>query len=185
MAWVAQGRICPAHMTVYIIKMPYEWSPHKQDAPTWELSLWPYRSLLKRDFVLFFGATALVVSLPMIVLVGSFVIWGILPFFLIMLWALWAALQHSYKSGTVLETFTATNETVTLVRRNHKGPDQTWQANRYWAQVHLHPKGGPVENYLTLRGGDREVEIGAFLDVSERLKLYGELRQALRSDHTE
>ena len=48
--------------------------------------------------------------------------------------------------------------------------------------VHLHPKGGPVENYITLRGGDREVEIGAFLDVSERLALYGDLKRALRGD---
>jgi uncharacterized membrane protein len=47
--------------------------------------------------------------------------------------------------------------------------------------VHLHQTGGPVENYLTLRGGDREVEIGAFLDAKERLALYGEIKAAFVS----
>jgi uncharacterized membrane protein len=31
-----------------------------------------------------------------------------------------------------------------------------------------------------LRGGDREVEIGAFLDTKERLALYDDLKRALR-----
>jgi len=57
---------------------------------------------------------------------------------------------------------------------------QEWQANRYWVTVHLHPKGGPVENYITLRGGDREVELGAFLDAEERANLYNELKGAFR-----
>lgn len=161
--------------------MPYEWTPElPQNAPDWKLSLWPYRSLLRRDFVLFIGATAAIVALPLITVLGTSILWGLLPFFLAMLWGLWTALNVSYKRGEVLEELTVDDTTAHLIRHNPKGPPQEWEANRYWVSVQLHPKGGPVENYITLRGGDREVEIGAFLDAAERLALYDELRRALR-----
>jgi len=165
--------------TGYVCVMPYEWKKSETCADGWELSLWPYRSLLKKDFVLFFGATAVVIALPLMALLGQSVLWGILPFFAVTAWGLWFAITKSYRSGETLEVFTATRDTVRLVRHTPKRPAQIWETNRYWAQVHLHPSDGPVENYLTLRGGDREVEIGAFLDVSERLALYDELKRAL------
>jgi uncharacterized membrane protein len=40
-------------------------------------------------------------------------------------------------------------------------------------------EGGPVENYVTMRGNGRTVEIGAFLSPDERLDLYRELMQLL------
>ncbi len=161
--------------------MPYEWSSEPpQQSPNWELSLWPYRSLLRKDFVLFIGATAALIALPLITVVGTMILWGLLPFFLIALGGIWYALHVSYRRGEVLEELTVTAETAHLVRHNPKGPAQEWEANRYWVSVHLHPKGGPVENYITLRGGDREVEIGAFLDASERLALYDDLKRAMK-----
>jgi uncharacterized membrane protein len=45
----------------------------------------------------------------------------------------------------------------------------------------MHPKGGPVEHYVTLKGAGREVEIGAFLSVDERKALFGELADCLRA----
>jgi uncharacterized membrane protein len=42
----------------------------------------------------------------------------------------------------------------------------------------MHGKRGPVENYLTLSGSDRTVEIGAFLSPEERVALHGELQSA-------
>lgn len=164
--------------------MPYEWSPPRptpEPAPDWTLSLWPYRSLLRRDFVLFMGATCLIVALPLITVLGSAILWGLLPFFAAAIAGLWLALNHSYRSGEVLEELCVTGETAQLTRHNPKGPSQDWCANRYWVTVHLHPSGGPVPNYITLRGGDREVELGAFLDPSERLALYDELRRALKA----
>ncbi|MEY1554920.1 DUF2244 domain-containing protein [Yoonia sp. R2331] len=161
--------------------MPYEWTPEPpQASANWRLSLWPYRSLLRRDFVLFMGATCLLVTLPLIVVLGSTILWGLLPFFALMVAGLWTALNISYRRGEVLEELTVTDDVAYLTRHNPKAPAQEWQANRYWVSVHLHPKGGPVDNYITLRGGDREVEIGSFLDASERLALYDDLKRALR-----
>lgn len=161
--------------------MPYEWTPPRpHQAPQWQLSLWPYRSLLRKDFVLFIGATALLVSLPLITLLGQAVLWGLLPFFALMIAGIWFALHVSYRRGEVLEELIVNDTTAHLTRHNPKGDTQEWQANRYWVTVHLHPKGGPVENYITLRGGDREVEIGAFLDATERLALYDELKSAFK-----
>jgi uncharacterized membrane protein len=162
--------------------MPYEWTPEPPDAQTnWQLSLWPYRSLLRKDFVLFIGATAALVSLPLLTLIGKAVMWGLLPFFGLMIAGVWYALHVSYRRGEVLEELTVDESHAQLIRHNPKGDTQEWKANRYWVTVHLHPKGGPVENYITLRGGDREVEIGAFLDAEERLALHDELQIALRS----
>ena len=132
--------------------------------------------------MLFIGATATLVTLPLISVLGTSILWGLLPFFALMLGGLWFALHVSYRRGEVLEELSVTETTAHLIRHNPTGAPQEWEANRYWVSVHLHPKGGPVENYITLRGGDREVEIGAFLDVAERLALYDELRRALRSD---
>lgn len=162
--------------------MPYEWTPERpQDAARWRLSLWPYRSLLRKDFVLFIGGTAALVSLPLLTLLGQAVLWGLLPFFGLMLAGIWYALHVSYRRGEILEELTVDEAHAHLTRHNPKGDVQEWEANRYWVTVHLHPKGGPVENYLTLRGGDREVEIGAFLDAEERLALYDDLKRALRA----
>ena len=162
--------------------MPYEWTPQPPyNDPQWQLSLWPYRSLLRKDFVIFIGATAALVALPLLTLLGKPVLWGLLPFFLLMISGVWYALHVSYRRGEVLEELTVDEACAHLTRHNPKGDVQQWEANRYWVTVHLHPKGGPVDNYITLRGGDREVEIGAFLDAEERLALYDELQRALRS----
>ncbi|MEM8539210.1 MAG: DUF2244 domain-containing protein [Pseudomonadota bacterium] len=161
--------------------MPYEWSVETPDQqPKWQLSLWPYRSLLRKDFVVFMGATVALVSLPLLSVLGEPVMWGLLPFFALMVAGVWFALHVSYRRGEVLEELQVDETTAYLTRHNPKGDTQEWQANRYWVTVHLHPQGGPVENYITLRGGDREVEVGAFLDAKERLALYDDLRRAIK-----
>ena len=161
--------------------MPYQWSHEPpRTPPDWQLSLWPYRSLLRKDFVLFMGATCALVALPLVTVVGTAILWGLLPFFAIAVAGMWYALHVSYRRGEVLEELTVTPDLARLTRHNPRGPRQEWEANRHWVSVHLHPTGGPVPNYITLRGGTREVELGAFLDEKERLALYDDLRRALR-----
>lgn len=161
--------------------MPYEWSDDPNTARNnISLSLWPYRSLLRKDFVLFMGATAAIIALPLITLLGTVILWVLLPFFAVMIWGLWTALNVSYKRGETLEHLVMTADKVRLTHTTPKGKVLTWEANRYWTTAHLHPTSGPVENYITLRGGGRDVEIGAFLDADERLVLFDELEIALR-----
>ena len=160
--------------------MPYEWSPDPgADRRRWRLTLWPYRSLLRRHFVIFVGATALLAALPLVVLLGQAVLWGLLPFMALTIWGIWYALEVSYRRGEILEVLTVDEQTAHLIRRGRGELPRDWEANRYWVSVHKHHDGGPVEDYLTLRGGPREVEIGAFLDVEERRRLYHELKAAL------
>ena len=161
--------------------MPYEWTPEPpHETPDWSLSLWPYRSLLRKDFALFVGATCLLFLLPLLTVLGSPILWGLLPFFLAAIGGLWYALNVSYRRGEVLEELKVTESRAHLTRHDPKRPRRDWEANRHWVSVHLHPTGGPVKNYITLRGGDREVEIGSFLDEAERLALYDDLKRALR-----
>ncbi|HKL64891.1 MAG TPA: DUF2244 domain-containing protein, partial [Roseovarius sp.] len=78
------------------------------------------------------------------------------------------------------EVLTIAPDELRLVRTNPRGDVQEWSCSRYWARVQIHAEGGPVEHYLTLRGGGREVEIGAFLSEDERKALHGELADAIR-----
>lgn len=161
--------------------MPYQWLPPTDTKTT--LRLWPYRSLPRRGMVWFLGATAALIALPLLVLLGSAALWVLLAFFALALAGLWWGLERSYRDGDVLEELTLTATTVTLIRTGPRGQRQDWQANPHWVRVILHPKDGPVPNYLTLQGGAREVEIGAFLTPPERLILLSELKQALAAAH--
>lgn len=160
--------------------MPYEWT----NAPegTAELHLWPYRSLPRRGMVWFLGLTAAMLGLPALVLIGSPVLWGLLPFLLGAVWAIWAALNRSFRDGEIVEVLRLSPDTAQLTRHGPRGRRADWQANPHWVQVTLHPSGGPVPQYLTLRGAGREVELGAFLTEAERVSLEHELRRAFKSD---
>ena len=164
--------------------MPYEWIEAPDTVPGQprrELHLWPFRSLPKRGFVTFIGCTLGLVSIPLVAVIGTAVLWGVLPFVLLTIGALWLAIERSYTDGSILEELRMWEDRMTLTRHNPRGPRQDWEANPHWVTLTLHETGGPVEHYLTLRGNGREVEIGAFLSVEERRALHGELREALRA----
>ncbi len=149
------------------------------DAPFYQLSLWPYRSLTRRGFVWFIGLTAGLISIPLLSLLGSKYLWFMLPFLAAAVGAIWYFIERSYKDGTVLETLTIWSDHMELHRQNPRTEDQHWQANPYWAEVKMHLNSGPVENYITLRGNGREVEIGTFLSIAERKILLSELQDVL------
>lgn len=159
--------------------MPYEWVDQAQGST--ELHLWPYRSLRRRGMVVFVALTAALLALPLLVLIGSPVLWGLLPFVVGAVVAIWLALQRSFRDGEIIEILRLSPDQMQLTRHGPRGRRQEWQANPHWVQVQIHATGGPVPHYLTLRGAGREVELGAFLTEDERLTLERDLRRALRA----
>jgi len=157
--------------------MPYEWTAPAPGET--RLDLWPYRSLTARGFVWFIGATAGLIVLPILTLIGSPVVWALLPFAASALAAIWWALRRNATDREIIEALTLTPERITLTRQGPRGRRQEWQDNPYWVRVNLHSAGGPVPNYLTLKGTAREVEVGAFLSEAERLRLREELASRL------
>ena len=156
--------------------MPYEWS---ESSDPLKLSAWPYRSMPKRGFFAVMVMAMGLIAIPLLSVLGTMVLWGILPFAILAIGGLYLAIMRSYRDGDLLEELTLEPGHVALVRYNPRGAHQTWEANPHWVQVHLHEKGGPVENYVTLTGNGREVEIGAFLSEEERIDLYHDLTRRL------
>ena len=157
--------------------MPYQWLPPEGD--TRRLHLWPHRSLTQRGFVGFVGLTAALIGVPLLAHLGSPVLWALLPFLAGTIWAIWFALRKNGRDRDIVETLSLTPDRITLVRHGPKGQRQDWEANPYWLRVTLHATGGPVPNYLTLKGQGREVELGAFLSEEERVALKRELQDRI------
>ncbi len=165
--------------------MPYRVITDHTEAPAssgafvYEIHLWPHQSLTGTGFVWVIGISFGMVCMPLVALVGSVVLWGILPFAMAAIAILWFGLQRNWRDRDILETFRLTPETATLERREPNGTKKDWQANPYWVRVKRHEKVGRVEDYLTLEGGSRIVEIGAFLTPGERRSLENDLVRAL------
>ena len=160
--------------------MPYKWiTPEGPNSPERELHLWPYRSLLRRDFVTFIAATSAMTLFPLLAVLGSPVLWGLLPFFVLSIAGIWHALQRNQRDGEILEELRIWPDRITLDHTSRRG-HHTWQANPYWVQLNLDPHNERTPNYITLKGSERTVELGAFLTEEERAILYDELNAVLR-----
>lgn len=158
--------------------MPYRWSD-PDSGKTTRLTLWPHQSLPPRGMAAFVLATFGMITLPLFGLLGTKLLWALLPFLLLAVGGIWYALNRSYVDQNILETLTITPEQTQLERRKPRSENQSWECNTYWVRARLHPSEGPVPNYVTLKGNGREVEIGAFLSEEERIALYGELSARL------
>ncbi len=159
--------------------MPHEWLPPGPEGE--RLHLWPYRSLPRRGFVWFVAATALLITVPLLGVIGSPVLWALLPFLAAAIAALWWGLERSYRDGEVIEELLLAPGRLRLVRHGPRGRRQDWEAEPARVRVIRHETGGPVPHYLVLEGGPRVVEIGRFLAPEERLALEYELRLRLRA----
>lgn len=161
--------------------MPYEWhdtAPEQSGAVSYRLVVWPHHSLPRKGFVWVIALTAAGLALPLLTVLGSAVLWGLLPFALIAIWGLWAAISRSYRSGPLSEVLELTRTALVLTRSDSGRPDRVWRTNPYWVRASLRQT-GPVEDYLVLTDGRREVELGAFLSPEERVALYDEVDRRL------
>lgn len=172
--------------------MPYSWHHADTGAPADTAGafvperggparclVWPHQSLSPQGFVWFIGITAGMFCFPLVAVLGTFALWGLLPFLLLVLWGVWFGIQKNARDLRYHEELVLTDDRIAITRHQPRGGHLNWEANPYWVELALHPKGGPVENYITLRGSDRIVELGAFLSPEERLTLHEELQNAL------
>ncbi|MBA96939.1 DUF2244 domain-containing protein [Sulfitobacter sp.] len=158
--------------------MPYQWKT-PPTAPTQELRLWPHQSLPAKGFAAFILTTFAFILIPTLALLGTPVLWGLLPFAMAALAGVYFALQSNYKARQIEEVLTLSPDTAHLIHTTAKGEVKEWECNRYWTIVTRYEKGGPVPYYITLRGKGREVEIGKFLSEDERKALFDELNRSL------
>lgn len=134
----------------------------------------------KRGFV---GVIALFCALalvPLLIFMGSVFFWVLLAFMCLVLSGTWWALQKNYNDAELLEVLDIFDNHLMLVRTEPNGKVKDWEANPYWTSLHITPDQGPVQHYLTLKGNNREVELGAYLTPEEREALYSELQLRLR-----
>ncbi|MEM7508080.1 MAG: DUF2244 domain-containing protein [Pseudomonadota bacterium] len=154
-----------------------EWRD-RADHPVYTVSLWPNRSMTPRQRKLMLSLAALGLSVPLIPAWGTHVFWGLLPFPLGALAMLWLGFRRSDRDGRLTEVLTLWRDEIRVERREPGGRLRRWSADPYKVRVMLHEDARP-ENYLTLIGGSREIELGAFLSPGERLDLKGEVDAAL------
>jgi uncharacterized membrane protein len=158
--------------------MPYEWISAPDETPQ-RLRLWPHNSLPPQGMAAFVLATFTMILIPVMTMLGSPVLWGLMPFVLLAVWGMYHALRRNRKSREIVEELTLDNDAAKLVRTEPSGAVKAWDCNRYWTTVTKYERDGPVPHYLTLKGKGREVEIGAFLSEEERIALYDDLSRAL------
>ena len=159
--------------------MPYQWTT-APDAPAQQMRLWPHQSLPAHGFAAFILTTFTLILIPIMTLLGTVLLWGLLPFVLLAVAGVYFALRQNHRSRLIEEVLTLDQDTARLIHTTHRGEVKEWACNRYWTTVTKYEKDGPVPHYVTLRGEGREVEIGAFLSEDERLALYDDLERNLR-----
>ena len=156
----------------------------RTDPPLFEVTLRPHRSLPIRGFVWLIAITAALMTLPLWPLLGTIAFHGILPFMVLALILPWYFCQRNYHDATVSEHLRLWPDLIAVHRHNPREADAYWQANPYWVKLTLY-KNQKIENYLTLTGDNREIELGAFLSSDERLTLYADLQSALDRCHAQ
>lgn len=151
---------------------------HRTDPPFWQITLRPHRSLSNRGFALIFLVTAGALAVPLLALLGTVALWGLLPFATLAFWMLWSAMRRNDLDGTLREHLFLWPDLIAVHRHNPRAPDQYWCANPYWVRPRLKST-REVQDYLTLRGAGREIELGRFLPAEDRRQLFDDLNRRL------
>ncbi|MGB7243206.1 MAG: DUF2244 domain-containing protein [Sulfitobacter sp.] len=160
--------------------MPYELTS-QTGTPQHSVRLWPNQSLPARGMAGFVLVTFGMMLLPAFTLLGTTVLWVLLPFLLAAVWGIYHALQRNHRALQITETLTLGAKNLRLIRVEASGVTRQWDCNRYWTTLTKYDHDGPVSHYVTLKGNGREVEIGAFLSEEERVALYQDLQRLLGS----
>ena len=149
---------------------------NRSDPPIYEQRLSPHRSLSNTGFATTILFTASALCLPLLAFIGTYALWTLLPFLGAALAALWYFIRRNDHDGTLCEHVRIWPDLIAIHRKNPRTADQYWHANPYWVQLKLRDTKA-VENYLTLKGNGREIELGAFLTSDARVTLHKDLQR--------
>jgi len=151
----------------------------RTDEPVYHVTLWPNRSLsaigFRNTMIIVIVGTGIGIA-PLLLVTGNLwmLLFGIFPVATLYLFFL-----RNYQDGRLTEELRIYPNVIAVERRESSGKIHRWHTNPYWVKVKMHDE--PIENYLTLEGNQRTVELGAFLSPEERLTLKAEIDDALRT----
>ncbi|MEM0987323.1 MAG: DUF2244 domain-containing protein [Pseudomonadota bacterium] len=148
------------------------------DVPIYEVQLWPHQSMTPTGLRTVMAITAAFLCFPLLSVVGTAVFWGLLPFMALAFFGLYFAICRNGRNMRISETLSVWRDEVRVERKDPNGRVRRWMAAPLDVRVRLH-KDAQIEDYLTLSGGGREIELGAFLAPEERISLADELDAAL------
>ncbi len=134
------------------------------------ITIWPHRSCSRENFHLLILFIACGLLLPPLLFFDLRLALSILPFSFVSISLLLFFSEKNYLDSQLRERLRIFPENIELHREEPKGDIRTWSANPFWTRVNLY-KDGPIENYLTLIGNGKEVEVGSFLTPKERKDL--------------
>lgn len=146
-------------------------------AALFDAILVPHRSLGPTGFLIVMAAVAGVSFAAGIVflLKGAWPVFGFLGLDVLLVYL---AFRASYRSARLYETVRLTGDALEIRRVTPSGRQTVWRFEPYWLRVEMDdpPEHGSA---LVLTSHGREVSIGAFLTMEERLDFANSLRAAL------
>lgn len=150
----------------------------RRDTPLYRVELWPNQSLTRTGLTSVLVISAVMLAVPLFSVAGTAVFWGLVPFLALAFWALWYGIRRNARNLDLSETLTIWRDDVRVERREPDGTLRRWQSEPMAVRIALR-KDAKIEEYLTLSGAGREIELGAFLSPEERVSLADEVEQAL------
>lgn len=144
----------------------------------YRVELWPHQSMTRPGLLWFMGISAAFLALPLIGLAGTVVFWGLLPFEVLAFIGLYFVIRRNGRDMQICEVLSIWRDEVRVERRDPTGRVRRWLAAPMDVRVRLY-QDAKVEDYLTLSGAGREIELGSFLSPEERVNLAEELEAAL------
>lgn len=104
-------------------------------------------------------------------------LWMILPFSGLELLSVYIGLYYVTRKTTKTEVITFSDDTVT-VEKGHKQCEDTWEYQRHWSKILVRMpeyRGHPKQVFIRSHG--EELELGDFLNKSDKEKLIKNLKQ--------
>jgi uncharacterized membrane protein len=151
----------------------------RPDPPIFEHWVRPIKSLPNKGFVWVIGFSAVMFTVPLWPLLGTMALWMLLPHVLLALGLLWYFIRRNDRDRDIYEHIRLWPDLLAVHRHNPRAADQYWHGNPYWVRLQLRDT-RTIKSYLTMSGGEREIELAAFLSPEERVDLKQLIERKLR-----